>query len=198
MPDLSLAEERGKGLVIVANKWDLLDAEARKAFIEQVRYEMPAVAYAPIVPLSAKTGRAVGKLVPTIVEAQRERHRRVGTAELNRFFRAATAAHQPSQRGNHRPKLFFVSQPLVRPPTFIVAASHPEAIEASYGRYLQNALRERFGLTQADLARVLRLGANTVSRWESGRNVQTAAMDLLLRLIRDLPGSLEYVRAHSA
>jgi putative zinc finger/helix-turn-helix YgiT family protein len=60
------------------------------------------------------------------------------------------------------------------------------------------AIRERFDLNQADLARLLRLGANTVSRWESGRNVQTAAMDILLRLIRDLPGSIEYLRVHAA
>jgi len=60
------------------------------------------------------------------------------------------------------------------------------------------AIRERFGLTQADLAHLLRLGANTVSRWESGRNVQTAAMDMLLRLIRDLPGSIDYLRHHMA
>jgi putative zinc finger/helix-turn-helix YgiT family protein len=60
------------------------------------------------------------------------------------------------------------------------------------------AIRERFNLTQADLARLLRLGANTVSRWESGRNVQTAAMDILLRMIRDLPGSIEYLRDHAA
>ena len=56
------------------------------------------------------------------------------------------------------------------------------------------AIRERFDLKQADLARLLRLGANTVSRWESGRNVQIAAMDTLLRLIRDLPGSIDYLR----
>jgi len=55
------------------------------------------------------------------------------------------------------------------------------------------ALRERL-----DLARLLRLGANTVSRWESGRNVQTAAMDILLRIVRDLPGSVEYLRSHAA
>jgi len=60
------------------------------------------------------------------------------------------------------------------------------------------AIRERFGLTQAELTRLLRLGANTVSRWESGRNVQTAAMDMLLRLIRDLPGSIDYLRDHHA
>jgi putative zinc finger/helix-turn-helix YgiT family protein len=60
------------------------------------------------------------------------------------------------------------------------------------------ATREQFKLTQADLSRLLRLGANTVSRWESGRNVQTAAMDMLLRLVRDLPGSIEYLREHAA
>lgn len=60
------------------------------------------------------------------------------------------------------------------------------------------AVREGFGLTQAGLARLLRLGTNTISRWESGRNVQTAAMDILLRLIRDLPGSIDFLREHAA
>lgn len=59
-------------------------------------------------------------------------------------------------------------------------------------------IRERFDLTQADFARLLRLGANTLSRWESGRNVQTEAMDTLLRMIRDVPGSIEYLRRHAA
>ncbi len=78
------------------------------------------------------------------------------------------------------------------------------AFEIYRGRYgLLSAedirsLRQRLGLTQAALARLLRLGGNTVSRWEAGRNVQTAAMDVLLRLIRDLPGSLEYLRRHAA
>lgn len=60
------------------------------------------------------------------------------------------------------------------------------------------AIRQHFDLTQAELARLLRLGANTVSRWESGRNVQTAAMDILLRMIRDLPGSIDYLRDRAA
>jgi len=59
-------------------------------------------------------------------------------------------------------------------------------------------LRERFGLTQAELVRLLRLGQNTLSRWEAGRNVQTAAMDVLLRVLRDVPGGLEYLRKHAA
>ena len=60
------------------------------------------------------------------------------------------------------------------------------------------ALRERLDLTQEAMARLLHLGSNTLSRWEAGRNVQTAAMDLLLRMLRDLPGSLDYLRRHAA
>jgi putative zinc finger/helix-turn-helix YgiT family protein len=58
------------------------------------------------------------------------------------------------------------------------------------------SIRKRHGLTQAAFGRLLRLGSNTLSRWEAGRNVQTEAMDTLLRLIRDVPGSIEYLRAH--
>lgn len=60
------------------------------------------------------------------------------------------------------------------------------------------AIRERHRLTQAAFARLLRLGPNTLSRWESGRNAQTEAMDTLLRVIRDLPGTMEYLREHAA
>ena len=60
------------------------------------------------------------------------------------------------------------------------------------------AIREHHRLTQVELARLVRLGPNTISRWEAGRNVQTAALDVLLRLIRDLPGSLDYLRDHAA
>jgi putative zinc finger/helix-turn-helix YgiT family protein len=60
------------------------------------------------------------------------------------------------------------------------------------------SIRERFGLTQAELARLLRLGANTISRWEAARNVQTASMDMLLRMIRDVPGTVDYLRKCAA
>jgi putative zinc finger/helix-turn-helix YgiT family protein len=60
------------------------------------------------------------------------------------------------------------------------------------------SIRERLGLTQAAMARLLRLGGNTISRWEAGRNVQTAVMDLLLRMIRDVPGTVEYLKKRAA
>ena len=76
-----------------------------------------------------------------------------------------------------------------------------ETYRAKYGLLTAEeirSLRERYGLTQAEMARLLRLGGNTMSRWEAGRNVQTASMDMLLRMIRDLPGSLDYLRKHAA
>lgn len=76
-----------------------------------------------------------------------------------------------------------------------------EVYRTRYGLLSANeirAVRERHRLTQAQLARLLRLGNNTISRWEAGRNVQTAAMDILLRLIRDIPESLKYLRRHAA
>ena len=76
-----------------------------------------------------------------------------------------------------------------------------EIYRAKYGLLSADdirSVRERFGLTQAELARLLRLGGNTISRWEAARNVQTASMDMLLRMIRDLPGSLDYLRKHAA
>jgi DNA-binding transcriptional regulator YiaG len=61
-----------------------------------------------------------------------------------------------------------------------------------------HSIRERFGLTQAELARLLRLGANTISRWEAARNAQTASLDMVLRVIRDVPGTLDYLRRRAA
>ena len=76
-----------------------------------------------------------------------------------------------------------------------------EIYRAKYGLLTADeirSIRERHRLTQAEMARLLRLGGNTMSRWEAGRNVQTASMDVLLRMIRDLPGSLDYLRKHAA
>ena len=76
-----------------------------------------------------------------------------------------------------------------------------EIYRAKYGLLTADeirSIRDRHGLTQAEMARLLRLGGNTISRWEAGRNVQTASMDMFLRMIRDLPASLDYLRKHVA
>ncbi len=143
----SLAHERGKGVVIVANKWDLMPPgeDAIKEFQFQVEQSLPFLSYANTVRLSALTGRHVGKLLAPIVAAQRERHRRVSTGDLNRFFERLVERHPPPFRQGRRSRLYYASQPLLRPPTFIFAVSRADQIPESYRRYLSNQLRERYG-----------------------------------------------------
>lgn len=142
----SMAHEKGRGLVLVINKWDLVEnPEWRERYMKAVRLQLPFAAYAPIVRLSAKTGRGIDLMFREIIAAQQERHRRVGTGELNRFFRDVVVNHPPPIRGGKRPRLYFVSQPLVRPPTFVFTASRASDLHFSYIRYLSNTLRERYG-----------------------------------------------------
>jgi GTP-binding protein len=142
----TLAHEKGKGLVLVANKWDLVEnPEWAEGFPKAVRLDLAFATYAPLLLISAKTGRNTQKLFGPIVAAQRERHRRISTGALNRFFHDIVAARPPDFYKGRRAKLFFVSQPLLRPPTFIFACKDPDFIPTSYARFLRNRLREEFG-----------------------------------------------------
>ena len=142
----AIAHERGKGVVLIANKWDLVDdVEWAEEFYDKTRYALPFVSYAPLVRVSAKTGRSVHKLFDTLVRVQRERHRRVGTAELNRFFEHIVGRSPPTTFRGKRPKFYYASQPLVRPPTFIFTVARPDNIPKTYMRYLRNSLRDRYG-----------------------------------------------------
>jgi GTPase len=142
----AMAHEKGRGLILVINKWDLVEnQEWRDLYMEQVRITLKFAPYAPVVRLSAKTGRGLDLLFREIVSVQQERHRRVGTGELNRFFDQVVGNHPPPIRGGKRPRLYFVSQPLVRPPTFVFAAHRISDLHFSYIRYLSNSLRERYG-----------------------------------------------------
>ena len=142
----ALAHERGKGLVLVANKWDLVKGqEAGDKYTDALDKRITFLDYAPFYRVSAKTGRGIGKLFGGIIEVEKERHRRVGTSELNRYFREVVESLEPSAKGDRRPRLYYVTQPMVRPPTFVYMSKHPELIRESYKRYLSNALRERYG-----------------------------------------------------
>jgi GTP-binding protein len=161
----ALAHERGKGVVLVANKWDLLaSAEAGDAWVADLRHRLPFLSYAPLYHVSARTGRGVGKLLGAVLASERERHRRVSTSELNRFFREIVERHPPPVRRGKRPRLYFVSQPLVRPPTFVFATSHPQSVSESYRRYLARNLRQRFGFAGSPIWIKMRGKSRTKSK----------------------------------
>lgn len=142
----AMAHDRGKGVVILVNKWDLVgSAEEGDDLVADVRHRLPFLDHSQLIRISAKTGRGIDKILPAVVAAQRERHRRVGTSELNRFFAAVVEHHAPPIRRGRRARLYYVSQPLVRPPTFIFTAGRVDNIPGSYTRYLMSALRQRYG-----------------------------------------------------
>ena len=147
----SLANERGKGIIIVANKWDLLEEKSRIEYEDRLRRRLRFLDYSPLIRVSAKTGRNVKRVLPMVLSAQKERHRRIATSELNRFFQDVVETLSPASRGGKKPKLFFVSQPLVRPPTFVFKTRRGEDIQDSYKRYLENSLRDRYGFEASPL-----------------------------------------------
>jgi GTP-binding protein len=142
---LGLAVDRGRSIVIAVNKTDLLDVRERKGLEEQARDKLSFVPWAPVVPISAKTGRGVGQLLTTIQEVFAAYRSRVSTGQLNRFFEKVLFTHPPPTMSNRAPRLFFVTQAETAPPHFVVVTNEPEHIHFSYQRYLMNQLRKQFG-----------------------------------------------------
>ena len=142
---LGLAVDRGRAIVIAVNKTDLLDAKARKGLEEQAREKLSFVPWAPVVPISAKTGRGVGPLLDTTQRAFDAFRSRVSTGHLNRFFEKVLSTHPPPTMGNRAPRLFFVTQAETAPPHFVVMTNEPEHIHFSYQRYIGNQLRKAVG-----------------------------------------------------
>jgi GTP-binding protein len=148
---LGLAVDRGRAIIIAVNKTDLLEAPARKKLEDQARDKLSFVPWAPVVPISAKTGRGVGQLLTTIQEVFTAYRSRVSTGHLNRFFEKVLATHPPPTMGNRAPRLFFVTQAETAPPNFIVMTNEPEHIHFSYQRFLTNQLRKAFGFSGVPL-----------------------------------------------
>ena len=153
------AVEEGKGLVLAVNKWDLLVEKTDRTFdqyVEWIRNEVPFLDFAPIVSISAKTGQRVGRVLEAAVDIWAERRRRVSTGELNRMLMAAVDRTPPPPVRGRRPKIFYVTQAAVAPPTFVFFASDASAVHFSYRRYLENRLRETFGFDGTPIKLVFR------------------------------------------
>jgi GTP-binding protein len=142
---LGLAEDRGRAIIIVLNKIDLLDRDAEKKAESDMRDLMRFATYAPILHVSAKTGKGVGHLLEVIDQAYKDFTKRVPTGELNRFFAEVLEMHPPPTQGGKAPRLYYVTQAQVAPPTFVAMTSSPDQIKVSYQRYVSAQLRKRFG-----------------------------------------------------
>ena len=139
--DQRLAERvdaAGSPVVIVLNKWDLLDAERRADVSDQLADRLHFLGYAPVLKVSARSGKGVHKLLPALAQAIDAYHRRVPTRELNQVLQAAQAAH-PAPTG----RVLYATQGATDPPTFTLFSNR--ALPAPYLRYLERRIREHFG-----------------------------------------------------
>jgi GTP-binding protein len=142
------ADRAGRGIVIVANKWDLVkgrDPELVKTFDAQLRRKMRFLDYAPILHISALTGERAGKVLETIDKVAAARRARVPTPALNRFVEAVTAANPPVSPGRKHVRILYAAQIGVAPPSFVFFTNVATTFHFSYERFLINQLRDEFG-----------------------------------------------------
>jgi GTP-binding protein len=142
------AWERGAGLIIVVNKWDLVaekDANTARRGEEQLVARAPFLRYVPFLYASALTGQRVHKLLDLILEVAEERTRRVPTAEVNRTLEELTQRAAPPQAPGEEVKLLYASQIGTAPPTFAIVTNRPDEVPESYRRYLIHGFRSAWG-----------------------------------------------------
>ncbi len=143
-----LAEREGRAVVIAVNKWDIEDDKQEKLRDLKESFErlLPQLRGAPLVTVSAKTGRGLDRLRNAIERAHDVWNRRVSTAKLNRWLEGMISSHPPPAPNGRRIKLRYMTQAKTRPPGFVVMCSHPDKMPDSYSRYLINGLREDFDM----------------------------------------------------
>lgn len=143
-----LAEREGRAVVIAINKWDVEEDKQAKLRDLKESFErlLPQLKGAPLVTVSAKTGRGVDRLHEAIMRAYDVWNRRVSTAQLNRWLSGMLEAHPPPAPQGKRIKLRYMTQAKSRPPGFVVMCSHPDKVPESYSRYLVNGLRLDFDM----------------------------------------------------
>ncbi|SHJ21883.1 ribosome biogenesis GTPase Der [Desulfofundulus thermosubterraneus] len=152
------AHEQGKASVLAVNKWDLVekDTHTSQRFTELIRRELAFMTYAPVVFISALTGKRVPRLLEMVDLVAQQQCLRISTSDLNRLIRDAVLHNPPPAGKNRRLKILYATQGGVKPPTFIMFVNDPELMHFSYLRYLENQLRAAFGFEGTPIRFVLR------------------------------------------
>ena len=152
------AHEQGKASVIVINKWDSVEKDNRtmKEAEKKVREALKYMSYAPMLFISAKTGQRVEKLYPIIVSVAEQHSRRISTGVLNDVLADAVIKVQPPTDRGKRLKLLYMTQVSTKPPTFVIFVNSVELFHFSYQRYIENQIRETFGLIGTPLRIIAR------------------------------------------
>ncbi len=148
------AHDKGKACVIAVNKWDAVPDKTDKTlsdFTKKLETDFSFMSYAPFVFISAKTGQRIDKLFELIKEVHEQHSRRISTGVLNDMLNYATSRVQPPSDKGKRLKIYYMTQASTNPPNFVVFCNNKELFHYSYQRYLENQIRETFGLDKTPI-----------------------------------------------
>ncbi len=150
--------DESKGLVIVVNKWDLVEKESdtMRLYTQQLRERLQFLSWAPITFISAKFSQRIPTALEAAVRIAEEREKRVPTAALNRLLKEAVYDHEPPSKPGKWLKFLYATQADIRPPTFVFFVNDAAQVQFGYRRYLENRLRERFGFEGTPIKLIFR------------------------------------------
>lgn len=160
-----IAHERGRGLIVVVNKWDAIekDNKTMAKHEKRIREVLSFVSYAKILFLSALTGQRLHQIYEVIDVVIQNQNLRIATGVLNEIITEATALQQPPSDKGKRLRIYYCTQVAVKPPTFVLFVNNKELMHFSYERYLENKIREAFGFSGTSLKFFIRERKNTQS-----------------------------------
>ena len=153
-----IAHERGKGMIIVVNKWDAIEKDDKTIykFTNDIRRKLSYMPYAELLFVSAKTGQRLPKLFELIDVVIENHSLRVATGVLNEIMAEAVAMNQPPSDKGKRLRLYYITQVSVKPPTFVIFVNDKELMHFSYTRYIENKIRDAFGFVGTPLKFIIR------------------------------------------
>ena len=153
-----IALEQGKACIIAVNKWDAIekDGNTMKEYRDKLTNDFSFMSYAPIMFISAKTGQRIDKLYEMISFVHSQNSMRISTGKLNEVLAGATARVQPPTDKGKRLKIYYMTQASTRPPTFVFVVNNAELFHFSYQRYLENQIRDIFGLDGTPVRFIIR------------------------------------------
>jgi GTP-binding protein len=153
-----IAHERGKGVIIVVNKWDAIEKNDKttREYEKQIRQVLSYMPYAELMFVSAETGQRLTKVFEMIDMVMENQTLRIATGVLNEIMMEAVAMQQPPSDKGKRLKLYYITQVSVKPPTFVIFVNDKELMHFSYTRYLENKIREAFGFRGTSLRFIIR------------------------------------------
>ncbi|MCS7280516.1 MAG: ribosome biogenesis GTPase Der [Desulfobacterota bacterium] len=136
----------GKGLVIVVNKWDLVETRMEEEeYLRLLRARIPHASFCPCIFVSALKKKNIDKILYADIQVDSEMKKRIETSELNRALTSILEERQPPSAGGRTVKIYYATQVGICPPSFVFFSNHPQSIPAHYKKYLENSLRERYG-----------------------------------------------------